>query len=217
MAKVIGPLHSSEARGAVGSLVYNTWRGISYAKSRSGPTVTQSEDQQALRALTAAATTAWQALSDIERRAWDYYATEHVETDWTGNGKRLSGYNWFVRLNVRAQLIEQSISDSPPTEHPAYLLEGLIVDQFPPYIRARCDEPVQLSDLSLYLELWVTDSHSAGRHMPVELADRKSYCDVADQPALWRYPGPGIHTAFCRFVLANGIAYPFQHKRVQVT
>ncbi|MCK4298945.1 MAG: hypothetical protein KAX80_05400, partial [Planctomycetes bacterium] len=115
MAKVVGPLHSSEARGSVGSLTYNTWRGISIVKARTGPTIQYSDAQVALRALTANVTAAWQAATDAQRAAWDQYANNHLDIDWTGNPQRITGYNWAVRINVRRQLLGQPIEPVPPT------------------------------------------------------------------------------------------------------
>jgi hypothetical protein len=48
------------------------------------------------------------------------YAERQTETDWTGQVKRLSGYNWFIRINVRRLLAGSVINATPPIESWTY-------------------------------------------------------------------------------------------------
>lgn len=100
MAKVVAPLFSNEARGSVGSTTYTTLRGKSIAKTRAGSGVYQTAGQIEVRAITAAMTAQWKALTQLQRDAWNTYASQHLLPDWTGSSKRLSGYNWFIKLSV---------------------------------------------------------------------------------------------------------------------
>ena len=102
MAKLIGPLHSAEARGRVGGLVYNTWRGLSYAKAQCAPSQPRTKLVLQIRAWTTYLVRAWQGLSDAQRATWQEYATSHTETDGMGAPKRLTGLNWWVRNNLRS-------------------------------------------------------------------------------------------------------------------
>lgn len=205
MAKVVGPLHSSEARGSVGSLCYVTWRGISVVKTRSGPTTQYSDAQVAIRTKAALATASWQSLTDAQRDAWHDYALNHLDIDWTGNPQRLTAYNWYVRANVRAQLCGAAIRTDPPTHN---LDQGLTdfhiddanggffiywgVDPWPPAAGLR-------------VEFYFTGPHSPARHptlkqcirLASELADSLYYS--------WTPIDPGFYTVFGRFIHPQGV------------
>lgn len=114
MAKVINPLLSVEARGRMAGLVYNTWHGISYVKAHSGPNQPNTQAQLAARALMTMITADWRDLTQAQRDAWTVYADAHPESDWTGNPKRLTGQNWFVRCNVQASRAGGAAVTSPP-------------------------------------------------------------------------------------------------------
>lgn len=205
MAKVVGPLHSSEARGSVGALTYNTWRGISIVKARSGPTTQYSDAQVALRALAALATTSWQGLTDAERHLWHLYAADHTDLDWTGNPQRLSGYNWYIRANVRAQVLGKPIREAPPT---------VILDR---YIRSISTVPQPLSIVvlwdieawpiggDLHVEIYGTGPHSAGRHPTIKQCVRVGSRLSYQEQFIWSGLDPGLHTVFIRPVHAHGI------------
>lgn len=102
MAKVVNPLNSQEARGSVGAYTYSTHRGSSVVRTRTGPAVQYSARQVAVRGCTAQATAQWKLLTDSQRSLWEVYAREHELCDWSGSPRRISGYNWFVRVNCVA-------------------------------------------------------------------------------------------------------------------
>jgi hypothetical protein len=116
MAKVTMPLYSAEARGSVGPYTYTTLQGVSVVRSRPRPKTQYSPRQVAIRSHTRLATQRWQSLTQSQRDAWNVYANNHLCPDWTGIQKRLSGYNWFVRINCLAQDAGLSIFDNPPSE-----------------------------------------------------------------------------------------------------
>jgi len=115
MVKITNPLGSSEARGRLGGIIHNTWRGISYAKSASSPAQPRSKLQLQIRAWSTMLVRYWGTTLDaVERALWNDYAASHTDIDWTGNPRRLSGLNWFVRCNIRMLELDQSIIESPP-------------------------------------------------------------------------------------------------------
>lgn len=116
MAKVTMPLYSAEARGSVGPYTYTTIKGASVVRSRPIPKTQYSPRQVAIRSHTRLATQRWQSLTQSQRDAWNVYANNHLCPDWTGIPKRLSGYNWFIRINCLAQDAGLSIFDNPPSE-----------------------------------------------------------------------------------------------------
>lgn len=114
MAKVIGPLHSTEARGVIGGLIYNTWRGIRTVKRMTSPAQPRSKTALSIRALTLRFQRAWAALSSANQTGWNDYAAVHPDIDWTGVAKRLTGANWFVRCSVRAYRCANTVLTAPP-------------------------------------------------------------------------------------------------------
>jgi hypothetical protein len=115
MAKLMSPLASSEARGRIGGLIHNTWRGISYAKSSSSPAQPRSKLQLQMRAWTTMLVRYWgTTLTDAERVFWNDYASTHSKIDWTGNARRLTGLNWFVLCNIGRLRMALTVVTTPP-------------------------------------------------------------------------------------------------------
>lgn len=59
MAKVTLPLMSAEARGKVGGLIYNTWRGNSTVKIKKAPAQPRTARQLLIRAFATTCSRAW--------------------------------------------------------------------------------------------------------------------------------------------------------------
>jgi hypothetical protein len=114
MAKVTSPLHASEARGRVGGIIYNTHRGLAVVKAKTAGAQPRSQLQLQIRAYAITLARLWQSLSVGERAQWNAYAVSHTEVDWTGNPVRLSGLNWYLRLNTRQMHAANATSDTPP-------------------------------------------------------------------------------------------------------
>ncbi|MBE3118971.1 MAG: hypothetical protein IMZ50_09485 [Candidatus Atribacteria bacterium] len=112
--KLLDPMRSSEARGRVGGVIYNTARGVRYGKVFTSPCQPRTQKQLAVRALFQMATRAWQLLSSPERDNWNDYGTAHPEIDWTGQPIAKSGFNWFTRLTTRLLWTDNVQSDTPP-------------------------------------------------------------------------------------------------------
>ena len=127
MAIVTWPLSSAEARGRVGDLIYNTWRGRSYVKSFALHQSEFSTAQIAARAVSALVTAAWQALDDEHRSQWDAFAESHLISSWTGSPKRISAYNWFMRLGWNANFFFDGPNVSPPVQLPSYVISNCSV------------------------------------------------------------------------------------------
>jgi len=114
MAKLIGPLHSTEARGRVDSLVYNTWRGIRYVKKHTSPSKPLTEAQELHRARVAYVQNIWPTLTDDQRAAWNTYAQQHPVIDWTGVPQRLTGHNWFMSCGIHNAFVSLPPKHWPP-------------------------------------------------------------------------------------------------------
>jgi hypothetical protein len=108
MAKVTGPLQSNEARGGIGALIFNTWRGLSTCKMFKSPTQPRTSRQLAVRGFLTTCSRAWAALTTANRLTWTTWANDHPETDWTGQAKRMTGADAYTRHSTR--LLDQAKS-----------------------------------------------------------------------------------------------------------
>jgi hypothetical protein len=114
MAKVVLPLGSMEVRGKVGGFIFNTYRGISTVKAFKSPSQPNSAAQVNARARLTDATRAWASLTASQRVQWQVFSADHLEPDWTGKPKRLTGHNIFCRLYTRLAMVGGAAPTVPP-------------------------------------------------------------------------------------------------------
>lgn len=210
MAKLTQPLGSSEARGKLGGYVYNTWRGIAYVKAKATPGNQNTPRRLALRALAKACTTRWQAITDGQRAQWNYFAASTPDVHWTGNPKRLSGYNWFIRTNVRLLDIGLSILDTPPYRPLPWPLATLAASVISDEITITWTLPPGPVASQLTTDIWYTAAQSAGRQPKLEDAKHKAY--VASEAGTHTTPAlaTGTYGIFARTIdELTGLASPW--------
>lgn len=116
MAKVTGPLHSSEARGGVGGVVFNSYRGMAVVKAKTAPAQPNSTKQLQQRARTSTISRLWS--SCVNKAAWESYASAHPHVDGLGNSVRSSGINSFMAINNLLSRFNFPLLDLPPTAPP---------------------------------------------------------------------------------------------------
>lgn len=91
MAKVTSPLFSFGATGALGkSIVYGSWKGISYARRYAVPSNPKTAAQVAHRTLFSNAVTEWQGLDAAVKTQWNEAAS----------GYPLTGFNLYVKSYI---------------------------------------------------------------------------------------------------------------------
>jgi hypothetical protein len=217
MAKVVQPLGSNEARGAVGGLTYNTWRGISTVKTRSGPSTQGTEAQLDIQAKAKACTQAWQALTDAQRHNWRIYSSNHLDPDWTGEDKRLTGYNWFLRINVRRQLFNYAIESTPPTDQCKTNLIDIETYAMPGAQLLTWDTDPHWPVYTHIVDIWLAGPHSPGRYPNIQDAKREGWEEANSIPHILWGPTPGWYTWFLRPIRTNGVAGQFYRLRFEVT
>jgi len=217
LAKVVGPLHSSEARGSVGSLTYNTWRGISIVKARTGPLKQYEAAQVDVRTKAAAATASWQSLTDAQRAPWYDYANAHTDIDWTGNPARLTAYNWYIRINVRRQLLGIAIRTSPPDVAPDARMLTLTATGEPTraHIQWTMTPWAPLADL--FVEIYGAGPYSAARHPTIKQAKRLHHAPSFITSWYWSGLTPGHYTVFARPIHVHGITCGWHRTTTAVT
>jgi len=207
---VLGPLHSEEARGSVGSNTYSSWRGISVVKTRAGCGVYYTQPQRDLRAITIAQVRRWKTLSEAARQAWNYYAGAHLEVDWTGNDKRLTGCNWFVRCNVQLDRMAASVIDDPPSDTIHLWLENLYTQLSGAYTLLYWTALGLPPPAGAQLELWITNPMSTGRHPTLHDAKFLLFNDYWDSPVPLGILSTARYGVFCRLVTYDtGVKTPW--------
>ncbi len=209
MAKVVNPLMSQEARGGINGFVYNTWRGVNYVKTKTAPKRQGTPLRLDARAVLSSVSRSWQSLTDMQRQAWSDYAVNHTEPDWTGRPLRLTGANWYVRLNIMLLYMGKTMIVSPPLgpgpSAPTDLVAAVVTDD----LTVTWSDP---SSATLNVEIWGTPALSAGRVASIQQAHRIT--TLASTPktavAVAEYKDAGRYTFWARSVdNTNGLRSPF--------
>lgn len=178
MAKVTAPLHSAEARGRVGGLVYNTWRGIATVKAKCAPAQPRSALQMILRSLAITLARKWQTIDAAKRTAWNNYATAHQTVDWTGNPVRTTGLNWYVALNTRlAKYTGTYFADPPAVAAPAAVTAFAAAGGVLQIVLTWNDTGLATG----YVIGWLSGPHSAGQIASLQKARYKTFTAVATE------------------------------------
>jgi hypothetical protein len=205
MAKVLSPLHSSEARGRCGGLVYNTWRGIRTVKTHTDPDHEDDPKRVAHKLIVQAAGARWRDLTGEQRAAWTAFADLHLEVDWTGTPKRLAGYHWYVRIQTKLKDLGLAYIDTPPTDQVLCSITDLHIST------ALGDAYLNWTVLGDYdvdntkIDIWSVGPHSPGRSPTLHEATHYIYDALVYG---WTYIGgnPGDwYTIFARPIVTSGL------------
>lgn len=199
MPKVKNPLLSMEARGGIGGLVYNTWRGINYVKTNTSPTGQGTAKRLAAQALLALVSKLWELLTAPQRTGWTDYGTAHPVPDWTGSPKRLTGMNWFVKCNTLLRICGAAgISAAPSISAPDAPI-GLTCSYATQAIRAVWTAP---ASTGVSVVFFTTHPQSAGISGRLEQAGYATNClsSLASLASVVANPAAGRVTVFAKSV-----------------
>lgn len=215
MAKLIGPLHSAEARGRVSGLIYNTWRGIAYAKAFCAAAQPRSQRQLQIRAWSMEFVRTWGRLTQAQRDAWNAYAVAHPEIDWTGNPKRLTGLNWYLRCSVRLADMGAAIQPLPPiTAAPGSPAAFVAADGVLQSVLTW----TATGGTDMTLDAWIIGPHSAGILAKIERCKHEAYADGETGTETITGLFPGVYTIFARMIDEdNGLASTWVSDRAVIT
>jgi len=108
MVKLTGPLGSAKATGAFGgTAVFSSWKGRSYAKTKTTPFNPNSPMQVSVRATMAFLASQWSVLSDAAKATWTAAAA----------AAQIPPYNQFISANLgRWSELHAPSQRDPPTE-----------------------------------------------------------------------------------------------------
>ena len=210
MAKVSNPLNSGEARGSIGTLTYNTWRGMATVKTKASPPYNSAGLQGNMFRRVRDAAQRWKILTDAQRASWEVFANTHLLQNWSTTTKRISGFNWYVKIQTRRQILSQGYEDNPPTREITWGFSSLsaVVSNDSEYI----SWTPNVGSLQSYMlvEIWLTPIHSAGRK--ATLRDARIYGHYLLSSGIFAYAPPenGTYSAFIRCIDLNGMVAPFQ-------
>ena len=199
MAKVVNPLMSGEARGKLGGIIYNAWRGISTVKIFKSPAQPRTSAQLLARSRLTTEVSAWKSLTAARRTAWNIFAADHLLPDWTGTPKRITGQNWYIKCSVTAIRAGGTAIADPPTVSAPAGIEGFALSVVGADIKIAWTAPVTAG---LVLETRSAGPHSAGIIGRYEQSTYKVMIDadaVSPQVAV-AAAGLGTHTVWARSI-----------------
>jgi len=207
MARVLNPLNATEARGRVGGLVYNTWRGARYVKPNTSPAQPRTPRQLQIRAWTTYLVRYWALISADNRGFWNDYATSHPDIDWTKSPKRLTGLNWFVRCNLRLLDLALSIIEAPPAVAAPDAPSDFVATGAAGSIGTTW---TAMAGTNLQADLWVAGPFSVGVAAKIERAKHAGYSDGESPPINLSPLQPGRYTCWLRTIDEDtGLASPW--------
>ncbi|GAH69391.1 unnamed protein product, partial [marine sediment metagenome] len=110
----------SDIRGSVAQVTYSRNQGGLFARERVTPSDPGSAAQVLARAAVTACSQYWSdTLTQGQRDDWKTYAGQYPRTDRWGNPKRVTGYLWFLAVNVAWYRTKEAIGwENPPSRAP---------------------------------------------------------------------------------------------------
>jgi len=112
--KLAAPL--AGIRGTVGGLVYSANQSGTYVKAWNPPTNPKTPSQMLERSYLAQMPTLWNALTPVQRAAWNTFAAlgAQAQTDSLGQTYYISGWLWFVKCNIRLLRVGRTPGTAAP-------------------------------------------------------------------------------------------------------
>jgi len=113
MARVTYGGGVTEFAGSIGGVTFLRNASGPIAKLRSNPPVNPSPDQSTYQRNMALCVAYWPTLSQANKDAWDALAAAHDHTTPWGETKTLSGFQWFISVNLKRLFWPLSIISTP--------------------------------------------------------------------------------------------------------
>jgi hypothetical protein len=210
VAKLTNPLNSGEARGSVGTLTYNTWRGMATVKTKGKPPYDPLGLQGDMFHRIRDAAQRWKTITATQRAAWESFSEAHLLQDWSKAAKRISGFNWYVKIQARRQLLAQGYADDPPTREITWGFSALTTSNQEGSILLLWTPNVGSLQSYMRLEIWITPLHSPGRKATLRDARFFNQYPLSQGNIVINLAENGTYTIFARSIDLNGMVAPFQ-------
>lgn len=175
MAKVVGPLHSTEARGRCGALTYNTWRGLHTVKAASGPGTQNTDKQTAIQACLAQTVQNWKDYGLAFYDQWQDYCDSHTVSDWTGRQRHQTPYAAYVQINFWRVWFQLAIWHYPPQVINEALISGIDAIQYETNVALEAVWSCSGDPESWHFLVWMYQTSSAARHPSIRDAQYAGY------------------------------------------
>lgn len=104
-----------QVSGRIGGTIFSHNKGGMYIRNGTKPTKVTTELALKFKALMGKVSKEWQRLTAENRAAWVSYAATNSEKNRLGRSISITGQNWFVRCNTRAQAVGGVTLTLPPT------------------------------------------------------------------------------------------------------
>lgn len=197
MAKVLNPLMSSAARGRVGGLIFNQWRGLNTVKGFKSPSQPRTSRQLAIRAILTTLSRAWSGLTTVQRAGWESWADARPRPDWTGTLIRMTGENAYIACNSLLMDAGESAVDTAPSVVGPAAVGGLSVTPSSGTLKVDWTAP---DDANTFVDLWLYGPHSPGRKPTIVKAVHNSYTLSSAKTKSITSLGAGVYTVYARTI-----------------
>ncbi len=215
MAKVLNPLMSTAARGKMGGLVFNQWRGLNTVKGFKSPSQPRTTRQLAIRAILASLSRAWASITASQRSAWGVWAAAHTVADWTGTAVRMTAENAYIKLNALLSDMGKATIADPPTAAAPTSVAGFVPTGGDGQISCAWTARTGTADT---VDLWVQGPHSAGVTPSLVKARHNTYAPGETTPYVITGLAAGLYTVWARTVSeTDGQSSPFVGTSVTVS
>lgn len=136
MARVTYGESITEYAGSIGGVTFLRNSSGPIAKLRSNPPVNPSPDQSTYQLNISILVAFWPTISQANKDLWDAFAAAHDHTTPWGETKTLSGYQWFLSVNLTRLLLSLSILSSAPVWFAVPPPDQFTIETSATYIRA---------------------------------------------------------------------------------
>lgn len=160
----------SDVRGSLGGITASRNRAGNYLRARVKPTQVPSDPRSRARADLGSQASAWQALTSVQRDAWNDVATVWTSVNRIGESIKLSGFGWFCKANASLALGGQAAVTAPPTTIPSTELHpptALVLDISAHSLTASVDSgDPWAGSATARLLVFITQGQNPGRASP---------------------------------------------------
>jgi photosystem II stability/assembly factor-like uncharacterized protein len=114
MARVLYSAEINELKGSIGGTTFQRNKSGTIAKLKSSLVFNPTSKQLSSQGVFNFFVGSWQNLSLADKNLWNDFAAANQKFNYWNLSKELSGFNWYLSLNVNRYLTGQAVLTSPP-------------------------------------------------------------------------------------------------------